>query len=97
MTSREFTHRACESVFFVQQRSVADRCGMRHLGGGNLDVSQSGSNRLEEIVQVIAERLRTDGNCQSYKDNQHGVLGSGGTAIVITKATGQTEHLNFLL
>ena len=75
-----------------KRHSVADRCGMRRLGVGNLDVGESGADGFEQSGEVVAERLCTYCNCKGNKHDQHGVFGSGGAALVTTQATGQAVH-----
>src|SRR5689334_25363964 len=91
----------CMASFLIQapvvqpgrkRKSVADRCSVWRLGGRNRDARQSGSNRLEEIVEVIAERLCADRNSEGDEHDQHGIFGSCSAALVMTKATGQSEH-----
>ncbi len=67
------------------------------LGGGDSDTGEGRTNAREQTGETSSKRLRTDGNGEGDEDDEHGIFGGGGTTLVTAKATGQTEHLKFLL
>ena len=69
----------------------------RRLWSGDSDAGESSANRLEQVGKIITERLRTDRDRESYKYYQHRIFGGRGAAVILTKATDQTGHFNFLL
>jgi hypothetical protein len=47
----------------------------------------------QSVAKAAAESLRPDGNGEGDEDDEHGVFGSCGTALVPVEAIDQSEHL----
>src|SRR6516164_9179976 len=85
--------------------SIPDRLRMQCLRGGGgggrerrrSDGPQLSTDACEQGVDTAAKRGRTDSDSEGNEDDQHGVLGGRGPALVPTKAIDETKHLRFLL
>src|SRR5258708_39300408 len=75
---------------------MATRHDARRLGSGHLDARQSGSNIIEQRGNAAAKRLRAGGNGEGDEDDEHGIFGRRGTALITAVAIDQTKHLKVL-
>src|SRR5208283_5118491 len=65
--------------------------------GRNVDASESTTDCIKQVVNTAAKRGRADGNGEGDEDDEHGVFGGRGPALVPTKAIEETKHERFLL
>ena len=80
-----------------EARTLLTATDKRCLGGGYGDAIEGATYVREQSGQIIPERLCTDRDGKGDENNKHRVFGSCGTAFVTAKASGQSEHLTFLL
>src|SRR5216683_4926517 len=73
--------------------SAGRKLDRRRLNVGNYYGRDHTSYVCEKATETSAEGLRAEGDSEGDKDDEHGVFGGGGAALVPMEAIAQTEHL----
>ena len=85
---------------YLRQRngvSIADHHDTRCLRVRNCDAREGSSDVVEQGIDTAAKRCRANSDSEGDEDDEHGVFGRCGTALVNTDAIEKTDHLKFLL